>query len=292
VFDLRYHVASLAAVFLALIIGILVGVGIASQTSVEESERRVLQQRISDLRRDLDGARSQVDLLQRQQEAGSSYIEETYPVVMNGRLRGVPVALLYVGPARPELEDAVTRTLNDASGPELVRRRALKLPIDTQALYSAIPSEAGNPTLEEIGRRLGREFVAGGETPYWDALAEVIVEDSQGGSGREVEAVALAQTGAIDHPPTARLLAGLYAGLTGRDVPVVGIERTEDEPSLVPVYRRRGLSSVDSVDAPIGRVALAVLLAGGLEGDYGVKSSADAVVPPMEPLPLAPPPGG
>ncbi|MGH3082059.1 MAG: copper transporter [Gaiellaceae bacterium] len=291
-FDLRYHVASLAAVFLALIIGILVGVGIASQTSVEESERRVLEQRISDLQRDLDGARSQVDLLQRQQEAGTSYIEETYPVVMNGRLRGVPVALLFVGPARPELEDAVTRTLSDASGPELVRKRALKLPIDTQALYSAIPSEAGNPTLEEIGRQLGRELVVGGETPYWDALAPVIVEDSQGGSGREVEAVTVAQTAAIDHPPTARLLAGLYAGLAGRGVPVVGIERTEDKRSLVPVYRRRGLSSVDSVDTLLGRVALAVLLAGGEEGDYGVKSTADAVVPPMEPLPLAPPPGG
>jgi hypothetical protein len=291
-FDLRYHVASLAAVFLALIIGILVGVGIASQTTVEESERRVLEQRISDLRRDLDGARSQVDLLRRQQEAGTSYIEETYPVVMNGRLRGVPVALLFVGPARPEFEDAVTRTLNDASGPALIRKRALKLPIDTQALYSAIPNDAGNPTLEEIGRQLAREFVVGDETPYWDSLATVIVEDSQGDSEREVDAIVVAQTAAIDHPPTGRLVAGLYAGLAGRGVPVVGIERSEDKPSLVSVYRGRGLSSVDSIDTILGRVALAVLLAGGEEGDYGVKSTADAVVPPMEPLPLAPPSGG
>ena len=291
-FDLRYHVASLAAVFLALIIGILVGVGIASETSVSESDRKVLEQRISDLQRDLDGARAQVDLLKRQQEAGTSYIEETYPVVMNGRLRGVRVALLFVGPVRAELEDAVTRTLRDASGPAIVRRRALKLPIDTQTLYSAIPSEAGNPTLEEIGRQLGRELVVGGETPYWDSLAPVIVEDSQGGNEREVEAVVVAQTGKIDHPPTGRLLNGLYAGLTGRGVPVVGIERTDERPSLVAVYRRRGLSSVDSSDAPLGRVALAVLLAGGEEGHYGVKSTADAVVPPMEPLPLAPAPSG
>jgi hypothetical protein len=291
-FDLRYHVASLAAVFLALIIGILVGVGIASQTTVEESERRVLEQRISDLHRDLDDARSQVDLLRRQQEAATSYIDESYSVVMNGRLRGIRVALLFVGPVTAELEDAVTRTLNDASGPPLVRKRALKLPIDTQALYGAIPSEAGSPTLEEIGRELGRELVVGGETPYWDALAPVIVEDSEGGSGREVDAIVVAQTAPIDHPPTARLLSGLYAGLTGRGVPAVGIERTDEQPSRVAVYRRRGLSSVDSVDTPLGRVALAMLLAGGEEGGYGVKTTADAVVPPMEPLPLAPPPGG
>jgi hypothetical protein len=292
VFDLRYHVASLAAVFLALIIGILVGVGIASQTTVEESERRLLEQQIADLRRDLESANAQVDLLQRQQEAGAAYIVETYPVVINGRLRGVPVGLLFIGPANGELTDAVTRTLADASGPALVRRRALELPIDTQALYSAIPAELGSPTLEEIGRQLGREFVTGGETPYWNALFDVIVEDSLGASDREIDAVVVAQTARIDHPPTARLVAGLYAGLAGRDVPVVGIERTDEEPSRVAVYRARGISSVDSVDVPPGRVALAVLLAGGEEGHYGVKETADDVVPPMEPLPLAPLPGG
>jgi predicted Zn-dependent protease with MMP-like domain len=292
VFDLRYHVASLAAVFLALIIGILVGVGIASQTTVEESERQLLEQQIADLRRELESANAQVDLLQRQQEAGAAYIVESYPVVMNGRLRGVRVGLLFIGPASGELGDAVTRTLTDASGPALVRRRALELPIDTQALYSAIPAELGSPTLEEIGRQLGREFVTGGETPYWNALFDVIVEDSLGASDREVDSVVVAQTARIDHPPTARLVAGLYAGLAGRDVPVVGIERTDEEPSRVAVYRARGLSSVDSVDSQLGRVALAVLLAGGEEGHYGVKETADDVVPPMEPLPLAPLPGG
>ena len=34
-FDLRYHVASLAAVFVALIIGILVGVGISDRGLVD-----------------------------------------------------------------------------------------------------------------------------------------------------------------------------------------------------------------------------------------------------------------
>ena len=37
-FDLRYHVASLAAVFLALVIGILLGVGISGRGLVDKSE--------------------------------------------------------------------------------------------------------------------------------------------------------------------------------------------------------------------------------------------------------------
>ena len=55
-FDLRYHVASLAAVFLALIIGIVVGVGISGKGFVSDSERALLNERIADLNNRLDSA--------------------------------------------------------------------------------------------------------------------------------------------------------------------------------------------------------------------------------------------
>jgi hypothetical protein len=285
-FDLRYHVASLAAVFLALSIGILVGVGIASQTSVEESERRVLEQRISDLRLDLERATAAADLLRRQQEAGTSYIEQSYPVVMNGRLRGIRVAMLFVGPVVPEIEAAVVQTLEDASGPALVRKRALELPVDAQAIRGALPTEFSDLSIEEVGRRLGRELVSGGETPFWDALDTVIAEEVSGGSAREVDAVVV-YTGT-----KTELESGIYAGVSATGAPLVGIERTDESPSRILGYGQLGLSTVDSIDSQVGRVALAVLLADGEEGRYGLKPTADAVVPPMEPLPLAPPAGG
>ena len=53
-FDLRYHVASLAAVFLALIIGILVGVGISDRGYLDKGTRRLLEQRVADLQKRLD----------------------------------------------------------------------------------------------------------------------------------------------------------------------------------------------------------------------------------------------
>ena len=291
-FDLRYHVASLAAVFLALIIGILVGVGIASQTSVSESDRKLLEQRISDLQRDVESARNQADLLRRQQEAGTGYIEGSYAAVMNGRLTGTRIALLFLGPVASGVRGAVERTIDDASGPPITRSRALQLPVDSAAVLGAAPSDSGSLSLDEIGRRLGRELVAGGDTPFSDSLATVIVQDSRGGSEREVDAVVLAQTAAITQPATRRFIGGFYAGVRGSGVPVVGVERSDEQPSRIPIYRARGLSSVDSVDTAIGRVALAVLLAGGEEGQYGMKPTADAVVPPIEPLPLAPPSGG
>jgi Copper transport outer membrane protein, MctB len=293
-FDLRYHVASLAAVFLALIIGILVGVGIASQTSVEESERRVLEERIADLQRSLESATADAELLRRQQSASATYIERSYPAVMEGRLRGVRVALLFVGQADPDLQEAVTQTLQDASGPGLVRMRALLLPVDPDAVTGPLEADDGATLqLDEIGRRLGTELVSGGETPTWDALSQVIVEDRLGGIVEEADAIVVAHTARINHAPTARFVSGIYAGVAGSNVPAVGVERTNERPSRFSVYRGAGLSTVDSVDTPLGRVALAELLRGGAEGHYGLKSTAeDGSVPQIEPLALAPLPGG
>jgi Copper transport outer membrane protein, MctB len=294
VFDLRYHVASLAAVFLALIIGILVGVGIASETSVSESDRNLLEQQIANLRRERDAARDEVDLLREQQTASAEYIERSYAAVMDGRLRGVRVALLFIGQADPDLQGAVTQTLEHAGGPGLVRMRALKLPVEPEAVTGPVEGDDGaTVSVDEIGRRLGRELVTGGETPTWDALAEVIVEGSLGGMGDEADAVVVAHTARISHAPTARFVSGLYGGVSSAGVPAVGIERTTEQPSRIAVYRGAGLSTVDSIDAALGRIALAELLRGGPEGHYGLKSTAeDGSVPLLEPLPLAPLPGG
>ena len=287
-FDLRYHVASLAAVFLALIIGILVGVGIASQTTVAERDRIILENRIADLHRQLDSASAEADLLRREQVASATYIERSYSAVMEGRLRGVRIALLFIGQADAGLQAAVTQTLTDASAPGLVRMRALQLPIEAEAIDGPLEPDQGTTLAREaVGRRVGRE------TPLWDALAEVVVEGNLGNSNEEVDAVVVAHTARINDAPTARFVSGLYAGIAASGDPAVGIEQTNAQPSRIVVYRGAGLSTVDTVDTSVGRVALAELLRGGPEGHYGVKATAeDGSVPQLEPLPLAPLPGG
>jgi hypothetical protein len=293
VFDLRYHVASLAAVFIALIIGILVGAGLAARTDVEGSERRVLQERIDELSQRNDDLGAQADLLRRQRDAAENYVEATYVPLMNGRLRGRRVALLFTGPTDEAAIDAVEQTLEDASGPALVEREGLELPINPEEVANALGPQYANLSMEDVGRRLGEELVEGGETPFWDALTPVLVQDRRGDPSVEVDAVVVSHTGVATDEPTRNFLDGIYAGMAGTGAPVVGIERTDDTPSKIAVYKARGISSVDSVDTQPGKLALAALLAGGQEGHFGLKSTADdGTLPVIEPLPLAPLPGG
>ena len=78
-FDLRYHVASLVAVFLALIIGILVGVGISGKGFVSDSERSLLNERIADLKNRLDSATTRSNDLARAQRAAQTFVARCLP---------------------------------------------------------------------------------------------------------------------------------------------------------------------------------------------------------------------
>jgi len=283
-FDLRYHVASLAAVFLALTIGIMVGVGISGSGLVEESERRTLNRQIERLQSDLDAERNR----SREQEAAGAFLGQGYDAVMRGRLSGKAVAIVSVGSLAPELQSAIERTLRDADG-TIARVRALAVPIQRDTLLATVsaapdvPRYAGETGLLDLGRDLGRELVAGGETPLWDAVAEDLVRQRQGGNTRAVDAVVIARS-RPQRGDTARFLTGLYEGLQGR-VPAVGVETRTASPSAIGVYRRARFSSVDAAETAAGRVALAVLLSGAESGHYGLRADADAILPPIAPVP-------
>jgi hypothetical protein len=275
VFDFRYHVASLAAVFIALVVGILIGVGLSGRGILPEGERATYEARIDRLERRIDTAEERA----RSQDALEAYERETYPVVMEDRLLARRVAVVFVGSFEGELAASVQQTLDDSNGALLLR--ALKVPISTGDLLRSVASLDNEPqTVEALGRELARELVSGeDETPLWDAVGPVLVEQRDGTG--PVDAVVVARTVDPQQGQTARFLAGFYAGLAGADVPVVGVEATDAEQSAIETYRDHGFSTVDNVDTATGRLALAVVLEGE-RGAFGVKDEADAVLPNVE----------
>ena len=287
-FDFRYHVASLAAVFLALVIGILVGVGIADRGLVDKANTRLLEQRVAQLRNQLDQASKQSAVSKREQAAAQSYINETYPVLAKNRLKRHRVAVVFVGSVDPGLSSAIDQVMRD-SGAVQVRVRALKVPVDDKQLDAQLSGQpadqdyVGKSKLEELGKALGAELVTGGDTPLWGTLSDSLV-DYQVGSGKQpVDGVIVARNPKV--PPqrdgTSRFLLGLYEGLNSGGVPGVGIEASDAPSSAVPIFKKAGLSSVDDVDTPAGRLALVLLLAGSPNGHYGFKKTADDALPPF-----------
>jgi hypothetical protein len=290
-FDFRYHVASLAAVFLALIIGIVVGVGISSGGFVSKSERSLLNSRITELQDRLNSATQRAGDLAEEQRAGQQFIQDSYTALMTNRLAGRNIAVVFVGSIDDGVRSLIEKTLSDAGAPTPIRVRSLKVPIDLGELDAVLASRPGlvgyadAGRAGDIGRELGQEFVLGGDGPLWRALSPQLVAERSGTGRDPADAVVVVRSADAQQGQTARLLAGFYAGLASQDVPAVGVQRSDAATTALHVFRRAHLSTVDDVDTLPGRIALAVLLSGGKAGAYGITDNAkDGLLPPVGPV--------
>jgi Copper transport outer membrane protein, MctB len=300
-FTFRYHLVSLAAVFLALAVGILLGAAISGKLG--DAEDALTKDRIDSLNEQLAQERVRSANAERTSEAAREVLEDAYPALMEGRLEGRGFAVLFLGPVDDDIRSAVDRALADAGAGSPVRLVALDTPVDPQALEDALNGDEelarfaeSDGDFGELGDALGQELVEGEGTPVWSALSAELIEERTGSTSVDVDGAVVIRswTGAADgevtpedpeEQATETLFEGLLSGILGADVPVVGVETSDAEESAIPDYARAGFSSVDDVDMTVGRLALALLLAGGQPGHYGVKQTAtDGVVPPIEPV--------
>jgi len=290
-FDLRYHVASLTAVFVALVIGILVGVGLSGKGFVNDAERDNLTSQISALQQQVDAAQGSLDSATRVREALRRFADETYPAVVPGRLEGKRVAVLFVGPVDAGTAFTVRKAVVDAGG-TVVRTRSIRAPLDAKRVQEILKRQPGFRQLQDVaqlgdlGGALAGELVDGETTPLWDALDETIVLERKGLSTPPVDAVVVVRTAEPQRGPTKAFLAGFYSGLARTGAPAVGVEPSGSGASAIPAFALAGLSTLDSVDTSSGRLGLALLLGGAAPGSYGVKESAtDGILPPVTPQP-------
>jgi len=285
-FDLRYHVASLAAVFVALLIGILVGVAMSGK--VDDAEKQSLQSDVNRLEAQLESANERTAGNTREQKAFRAFVKNAYPALIADRLVGKRVAIVFVGPVDATVRRDIQRAIEDAGSSSPVRIRALKVPIDPGRIDGELDGDLAEYRTEfdDLGGELARELVDGGDTPAWDALTPFIVEEKSGSFRGPVDGVVVARTVRAQQGDTSQLLKGFYSTLADIDVPTIGVEPSGVSQSAVGVWSSAGLSTVDDIETPAGRLALALLLSGSSIGNYGLKETADdGIVPPVEAQP-------
>lgn len=290
-FDLRYHVTSLAAVFIALLIGILVGVALASH-GLGNSERKSLEDDVRRAQNRSDALQSRVDALQQKDRADSSFVDDTYNALMTDRLKDKRVAVLFVGSVDHALEGDIAAAIKDAGGGTPSRLYAVQVPIDAAAIDKrlgnnpALAKYAGPNHLRQLGQQLGRAFVAGGNMPIWSALHKMIVQEATprfGASRRPADAVIVVRTADPQTGDSAPFVKGLYEGIGKAGVPAVGVAQSNDDFGAKRVFQQSQLSTVDDVDLDAGKLALAIVLSTpASRADYGV--NANDLLPPVTPV--------
>ena len=287
-YSARYHAASLAAIFVALAVGILIGVGFASDIVTGTAED--LEESLAS---DLDQARAEVDDLESSLEAERQFQDELYPAVVDDVLRAKRVAVIGLG----GLEDTTSKAIQDAldpSGGSIGEIAVVRLPPDLASLAETLEGREGR----EVGRGTEEAVEAFGvdaagrllrEGPKFDELRGTLLS-RYSGQAEGVDAVVVVrepQALEQDGEEAANALEnGLVEGFRLLGIPAVGVERGDTDPSTIPFFTERGLSTVDTVDRISGKVALVFALCGA-SGDFGSKETADALIPDLLSLPCS-----
>jgi len=290
-FDYRYHALSLAAVLLALAVGVLIGVAIGDSNLVSSAKSGI----VHDLSSEVSDAQHQVGQLRAQLASEEAFTNDLYPIAVHGLLNGQNVGLVFLGASSDRVNSLVRQAVTQAGG-NLATVVAMREPPNLAGLASAAagthfaalgatPSTARQQLVERFGMLVGRQLVSGGQLVGRELISRVRNQLLTAFDGQLIRLQGLVlmraePTGmtAEEAQASAAFDAGFIDGVAAVGVPIVGVELSGTEPSQVPWYQSQSISSVDDLDSTAGQAALVYALAGS-HGSYGTKSSANSLLP-------------
>lgn len=281
-YSARYHATSLIAVFLAIAIGILIGAAFGSDTIGDT--RKDLERSLTG---NLEDARERADELRVELRRSEEFASRVYPVMVRDRLRGKRIGVVGLGGLPGDVSGAIEEALEPTGG-RLVAVGVVREPVDLRGLAGDLSRTrfaglTGDPEAQSaLGLGLGRQLVRGGS--LLKRVRGHLFSRASGNFGR-LDAVIVVrdqpeEMGPVQRATAARLESGLVSGLVSTPAAAVGVESSTAETSSVSFFAGNDLSSVDAVDLTAGRLAM-VLAVLGAEGSFGVKATADSLMPDL-----------
>ena len=290
IIDVRYHIASLAAVFLALGLGILIGMTMLGNDAIVDQQEKLTNKLESDLSVLRSEAKKAQAVISKQETTIRNYQQfstETAPVLVKGWLQGVEVALIETNEFSLKSDfidnlnlsgakvNSITsinnlNKMNDKTRQQIINYLGIQEQIANEDLYELISTEIAS------GIRTGENFdfltlledleVISLSGDYGVAINSVILV---GGSKREDQV----QFNEVDLP--------IIKKLTEDQVSIYGVEYSDVAISYMGDYQKNKIPTVDNVDTSIGQVAL-VWAMNKLPGNYGIKETAATLLPQVQ----------
>ena len=277
-YNLRYHIASLVAVFLALSVGLLLGTVVVERGVLNAQKTSLVQ----GLQKDYDKLRSDIVGLTARADTLSAFAGEAENAVVRDVLTGKTIVVV----ADPDSADVVKLAVDSirAAGGTAAVATLTKpgLALANAGVLQAVATALAVPeaSLDEtrVTAELAREWTTpGGPRTLTNALvaAGAIKLDSFSAPAA-ADGVIVASV--WDGKPDAAALA-LARAATGPGRAAVGVETTKRKTGLAAAAATAGMSGVDDLDDVLGRVSMVWLAAGRATGLYGIGKAAEGRYP-------------
>lgn len=272
ILDIRYHIASLVAVFLALGLGILIGASLLDEGRFVESQERLvagLEKRFDTLQAERSLLETEnAKLMGRLQEQENLLVAFELPLV-EGVLAGRTVSVIYANKDWREGWQAVIDKLLKQADAQVVANSVISELLQGGVIAS-LPDENGEEgpsSTEEQSLKLQaladdvRGLLGGRTTPIQTDVSDVLLMVGTGGDKTETWEKQMAKEA---------LALGIAVAVVGNT----------DMEAYLHELAEEGVLAMDNLDSVTGRVGLIRGLLVGQVGYYGVGKSAKGPWPP------------
>ena len=288
--DIRYHIATLIAVFVALGVGILIGSTLVSGDVLVEQQKKMITQletQFNVLRERETELIDENSFLKRINEHYEDFSQAVSPPLFSKRLNGYRVALVVTG--GEEVPSGLVNSLSLAGAKiesTTVILPAIKLSDSELSLKRCDFFELDHATPPDELRRMVALSTAGIVLSGGDIKGQDFLEDEKlikfnGKYGGILDGVILvggAEDETFFFPDSVDFW--IIKSIQNARKNIIGCETSGVEFSYMEVYQELDLSTVDDIDLTPGQIAL-IRAMEGETGDYGVKETARKFMPSL-----------
>lgn len=279
-FDMRYHIVSLVAVFFALSIGIILGTVIGDEGVLVKNQNTIvknLEKKFDDLR--AENAKLSVAIKQNEQ-----YAQQTYSQLITNRLAGQNIAVIITQPIDVAIKRSVLESLQVAGATYSCVSFKQPWTLADKALLAQV-----NPLISGVEGDSAQQRLLFKLADYYAAPPgeSKFLADCQKAGLLSIEAESAARPSAVlliggsdDRTSANEVDIQLIERFKTNKIRVVGTETTARKTSYMSAYQRAGISTVDDIDERAGQVSTIFMLAGA-SGNFGIKPTASQLVPSM-----------
>ncbi len=288
--DIRYHVATLAAIFIALGVGILIGSTLVGGDVLVEQQKKMIAQLETqfDVLRERESEMVKenrfVSELSRHYEEFSKAVS---PPLIKGRLNGYRMAIIVTG--GQEIPAGMVNSLSLAGA--RVDSTTVILPgikfSDSRLLirvcdfYNLDHSTPPDELRKMVALSIAGIVVNGGEGNVREFLQANNLVKFDGEYGGVLDGVILiggTQDENYYYPDSVDVWT--IRSLLNYNKNVIGCEASRAKMSYMTSYQEFDLSTIDNIDLTPGQISLIRALEGET-GDYGIKSTANKFMPSL-----------
>jgi hypothetical protein len=277
-YNLRYHIASLVSVFLALALGLVLGGLIVEQGGFSEQPKAIVES----LRKEFADLRDENATLSDENEQLSSLSGGFVDVWSEDRLSERAIVVVS-NAGRGDGLSAARQAIEEAGGRAVVVTLLKpRFGLDDQELAASVTSLAPDP--EQADQSLANALAAEWYAPAEDRPLTAALVDAGVITVTGLEAQT-SVSGLVDlaAPEGKADEAGLLLGkaLIDLGAAATAAQTPRSDTTLATSAVEQGLSAFDTLGTEVGRYTLVALMTGADPGFYGTASTADALFPPV-----------